>query len=115
MKIIWAVAACTLFFIGSAMAAGQQESNTSPAPGDNSTPMQQAAPDTSFGFGSGTNIGPGGQIGSPTSLAGGFGSAMSNSGFGCQTFGGGFTQLQAGGSGPLAMGSAGSAGGAMGR
>ncbi len=130
MKIILAVAVCTLFFIGSAMAAGKQQNNLSPAPVDNATPTPQVTVDpgallnsypgsqqvtVTHGFGSGTNIGKGGHIGSPTSLGGGFGSAMSNSGFGGQTFGGGFTQQQAGGSGPLAIGSTGSAGGAMGR
>ena len=92
-------AACVLICVGGNMAAAQ------PGP-DQSAGTSVAAPNKAaaspvIGFASGTGIGAGGFAGSASSLAGGFGSASSGSGAGSQNFGGGFTQQQAPGSGPL--------------
>jgi len=64
-------------------------------------------------------MGTGGYAGSASSVTGGPGSPVGNSGAGTQSFGGGFTQQQAPGSllapsAPAAAGGAGGAGGAMG-
>jgi len=87
MKIRLAVitAALAFFSIGSVMAADQSESNQP------TTASERTAPSPALGFGSGTNMGPGGGTGSATSLTGGLGSPVSGSGSGSQTFGGGFT------------------------
>ena len=103
-------AATALICVDGNMAAAQ------PGPGQTAGTSVTAADKTAgtpvIGFASGTGMGPGGFAGSASSLAGGFGSASSGSGSGSQNFGGGFTQQQAPGSGPLSTPAAG-AGSAM--
>ncbi|MCK9285902.1 MAG: hypothetical protein M0P39_16660 [Rhodocyclaceae bacterium] len=108
MKIKLAVAACALLSIGSVMAA--EPADHPPA----NTAGKRAAPNPVVGFGSGTGMGPGGSAGSASSVAGGFGSQLGNSGAGGQTFGGGFDQQQVTGSGPLSTHPAAGAGGPLG-
>jgi hypothetical protein len=108
-KLAILTAALALLSIGSVMAAdqpGRQSAN--PA-------VEQASPVS--GFGSGTGMGPGGVAGSTSSLASGFGSPISSSGSGSQTFGGGFDPQQTAGSGLLSNPSvigAGTGGGTLG-
>lgn len=109
MKIKTAVltAAYAFISIGTVAAADQpqrEQAGSSPAAG-------QTAPSPVIGFGSGTGMGPGGGAGSASSLGGGFSSPLSGSGAGSQTFGGGFNQQQAPGSGPLSSNPAASPGG----
>lgn len=83
IKRIVSTAACAMLFAGATVAADPSE--------------RQAV----VGFGSGTGMGAGGSAGSASSVADGFSSQTWNSGSGSQTFGGGFSQQQAMGSGPL--------------
>lgn len=62
---------------------------------------QKPASQQVTGFGSGTGMGAGGGFGSPSSISDGKSSSAASSGSGSQTFGGGFTQQQSAGSGPL--------------
>lgn len=95
-------AALALLFIGSVTAAEQPENNQ-PAP----TAEQSAPVNPAIGFGSGSGMGPGGDVGSSTSLTGSPGSPVGSSGSGSQTFGGGLP-----GTGPLSTPPAAGAGGA---
>lgn len=82
IKCVISTLACTVFFAGAAVAAGQAERE----------PVREPA----VGFGSGTGMGSGGGVGSASSMAGGVSALIQFSGAGSQSFGGGFT-----GSGPL--------------
>ena len=104
IKLAMLSAACALLCSGAAFAAEQPESGQ-PA----NTTAEPTAPGPAIGFGSGSGMGPGGVIGSPSSLTGGPGSPVSNSGGGSQTFGGGLP-----GTGPLSTPPAAGAGGASG-
>lgn len=103
MKIKLAVLTAAYAFLstGTATAADQSENNQ-PAP----TTEQSAPVSPVAGFASGTGMGSGGGIGSASSVVDGFGSPVSGSGMGSQTFGGGFL-----GSGPLSTPPATGAGG----
>ena len=95
MKIAMFTAVCAL--IAAAPIHAQDPSKSKPKPG--AVPVTgPAAAKPVGGFGSGNGIGPGGNVGSPSSLSGGFGSPSSGSGAGSQGFGGGFP-----GSGPLSI------------
>lgn len=83
IKRIALIAACAMFFPGVGVAASPSEHE----------PV--------VGFGSGTGMGPGGTVGSASSVSGGFITPPWNSGAGSQSFGGGFNQQQTTGSGPL--------------
>ena len=72
-----------------AQSSASSQSSRPAAPGN---PSQVAAPD--IGFGSGTGMGPGGALGSPTSVMGGLGAQLGAPGAGTQSFGGGFTPGQ---------------------
>ena len=93
IKFVILASACSLLAMGSGHAA--DTSASAPATGS-AAEAGQTAISPVIGFGSGTGMGPGGGAGSASSLAGGFGSPLSISGGGSQTFGGGFT-----GTGPL--------------
>ena len=103
--------ATAFIFIGNNLAAAQPVPG--PAAGTSSAGMDKTEGSQPIGFGRGTGMGAGGFAGSASSLAGGFGSTSNGSGLGSQVFGGGFTQQQAPGSGPLSTPAAGAVGGAM--
>jgi len=106
-KLTVLTAALALFSIGAVLAADQPERQPANTAAEQPNPVS--------GFGSGTGMGEGGGAGGASSLAGGFGSPVGNSGAGSQTFGGGFDQQQTAGSGPLATPpAAGTGGGALG-
>ena len=90
IKRFVSTAACAMLFAGAAVAADPSE------------------PESVVGFGSGTGMGVGGSAGSTSSVVDGFSSQTRNSGSGGQSFGGGFSQQQAMGSGPLSSSSTGS-------
>jgi len=90
IKHIVSTAACAMLFAGAAVAADPSERE----------PV--------VGFGSGTGMGAGGSAGSASSVADGFSSQTRNSSSGGQSFGGGFSQQQGMGSGPLSSSTTGS-------
>ncbi len=83
IKHIVSTVACAMLFAGAAVAAEPTERE----------PV--------VGFGSGSGMGAGGSAGSASSVADGFSAQTRASGAGSQSFGGGFNQQQATGSGPL--------------
>lgn len=90
MKLIL-TACCLSIASGSVLAADDQKPNTE-------SPTKPTVEQIT-GFGSGTGMGAGGGFGNPGNVNGG--PAALNNGRGSQTFGGGFTQQQSTGSGPL--------------
>lgn len=104
-KLAILAAACAIFSITAANAAEPAERQPGSA-------AKQSTTRPSVGFGSGSGIGPGGYAGSASSLGGGL--SVPSGGSGTQTFGGGFSQQQTMGSGPLSTKPAASTGGAAG-
>lgn len=93
--------ATAFIFIGHNLAMAQPVPG--PVAGTSSAEVDKTDGSQPIGFGKSTGMGAGGFAGSASSLAGGFGSFSSGSGSGSQTFGGGFTQQQVIGSGPLSF------------
>lgn len=109
-KLAVITTALALFYIGGVTAAETVPwLPPTPVPPGATTAAEQTAPNPAIGFGSGSGMGPGGGVGSPTSLTGGPGSPVGNSGGGSQTFGGGLP-----GTGPLSTPPAAGAGGPLG-
>lgn len=92
--------ATAFIFIGNNLAMAQPVPGAAGATSSAGTDKTEGS--QPIGFGGGTGIGDGGFVGSASSLAGGFSSFTNGSGSGSQIFGGGFTQQQGPGSGPLA-------------